>query len=319
MARFPVFNPETQVAFALRLAELDELQLTKALATAVGSVAITQLDAELGGFVSNEQLGRLAALGIRGETFFACPVILAANPRLLGYYRLLFGISQKEFYLGQMSPFKPMEVAGRLRPQVAEDLPQLCAALCETASLLLANLSEISRPGVRDLQLLTLGQQLKGGRLNEIGKAATRMVFARIRAAVADTAVEDETYDRIVLKNASGRIVTVAFSSDPDIAITEELTISVTNKLAVEIKGGTDVSNVHNRLGEAEKSHQKARAKGFTEFWTIINTAVSPAIAAQESPTTNLLFNLERIIDPSDSEWIRFRDELTSRLGVPSS
>ena len=46
--------------------------------------------------------------------------------------------------------------------------------------------------------------------------------------------------------NASGRRVTVSFSSDPDIAVTEKLTTSVTNKLAVEIKGGTDVTNVHN-------------------------------------------------------------------------
>ena len=43
------------------------------------------------------------------------------------------------------------------------------------------------------------------------------------------------------------------------------------NRIAIEIKGGTDVSNLHNRLGEAEKSHQNARLLGFTQFWTIIN------------------------------------------------
>ena len=26
----------------------------------------------------------------------------------------------------------------------------------------------------------------------------------------------------------------------------------------------------HNRIGEAEKSHQKAKAGGFTRYWTIL-------------------------------------------------
>jgi hypothetical protein len=32
--------------------------------------------------------------------------------------------------------------------------------------------------------------------------------------------------------------------------------------VAVEIKGGKDYSNIHNRIGEAEKSHQKAKKEG---------------------------------------------------------
>ena len=36
------------------------------------------------------------------------------------------------------------------------------------------------------------------------------------------------------------------------------------------IKGGTDKSNAHNRAGEAEKSHQKARQQDFRECWTLI-------------------------------------------------
>ncbi len=89
--------------------------------------------------------------------------------------------------------------------------------------------------------------------------------------------------------------------------------------LAVEVKGGTDVSNIHNRLGEAEKSHQKAKGKGFTECWTIINAAVDLTLAKRESPTTAQFFYLEKILDPGDPDWLAFRDQLTSRLGVPAS
>ncbi|MGZ6228614.1 MAG: XcyI family restriction endonuclease, partial [Candidatus Binataceae bacterium] len=61
------------------------------------------------------------------------------------------------------------------------------------------------------------------------------------------------------------------FGSDPDLKIQEELEPGqVHNKVAIEIKGGTDKSNAHNRAGEAEKSHQKARAQEFNDFWTII-------------------------------------------------
>jgi len=172
---------------------------------------------------------------------------------------------------------------------------------------------------IRDLQLLTLGAQLRGSRLNEIGRAATEVVFRRIHAAISPSAVISDSPLEIVLRNAAGRRVTIAFSSDPDIAVSEQLSSSVTRRLAIEIKGGTDGSNIHNRLGEAEKSHIKARDKGYTEFWTIKNVAMDQRVAAQESPTTNLFFDLDRIVDPADPEWTRFRDELTSRLGVPAS
>jgi hypothetical protein len=268
--------------------------------------------------LANDRLARLASFGLRAETFFPSVTLLEANPRLLGYYRLLYGLSQKSFY-GTLGRFKVMEERGLISRALAAELPALCSALCETGWLLLANLQSVSLERIRDLQLLTLGPQLRGGRLNVIGQAASTTVLRRIRAAVDDSVVVSETRDKIVVKNAAGRNITVAFSSDPDIAISEELSSSVANRLAIEIKGGTDVSNIHNRLGEAEKSHQKAKAKGFPEFWTITNAPVDARKAAQESPTTNLFFDLGRIIDPEDKEWTRFRDELTAKLGVPAS
>ncbi len=172
---------------------------------------------------------------------------------------------------------------------------------------------------IRDLQLLTLGTQLRGSRLNSLGAAAVAIVFARIRSAIAEAAIEAESRSAIHIRNAAGREVQITFSSDPDISLVEVLSAGTRQVLAIEVKGGTDVSNIHNRLGEAEKSHQKARAKGFREFWTIVNSPVDASVAAAESPSTNELFQLSRIIDPRDPEWLRLRDALTSRLGVPAS
>ncbi len=54
----------------------------------------------------------------------------------------------------------------------------------------------------------------------------------------------------------------IEFSSDPDVLITEKLQSGVRYILSIEVKGGTDASNIHNRLGEAEKSHLKAKKFG---------------------------------------------------------
>jgi hypothetical protein len=313
------FSVEAQIAFAARLREIESLNFAEGLSHTLQQVEIADIDREFARALPNERLRRLAMMGLRAETFFPCALLLEASPRLLGYYRLLYGISQKEFFRGAYGAFKSMEEMGTITPRARARLGDLCASLCEAGWQLLSNLPDVSVQSIRDLQLLTLGPQLRGGRLNAIGAAATRMVFQRLRMAIADDVIESQSEARIVLRNAAGRVVTVSFSSDPDIAITEALESSVRNVLAVEVKGGTDVSNIHNRLGEAEKSHQKAKQKGFTEFWTIINTAVDARVASEESPTTTAFFNLAQMIDPADAEWDRFRQLLTSRLGVPAS
>ena len=310
------FATTTQAAFAIRLQEIERLNLRSALAEAVGGLMISDLDSELGRLVTNDRLARLAASGLRGETFFPCPLVLTAAPRLLAYYRLLYGISQKQFSQRGYGRFLRMELDGAVSGRISGRLPELTSVLIDAGGQLLDNLPELSLGTFRDLQLLTLGQQLKGGRLNEIGAAATRLVFARIRAAVDEAAIVAESETSIEIHNDSGRRVVVSFSSDPDIAITEYTETIAIRRLAIEIKGGTDVSNVHNRLGEAEKSHQKARAKGFAEFWTIVNVGVDANVAFTESPTTKQFFELGRIIDRGDPEWARFRDQLAARLGI---
>ena len=315
---FERFEPETQIAFPQRLLDINALHLGPALAPAVASLEITELDTELARYVPHERLGRVAAAGLRGERLFPVPLVLQKAPRLIGYYRLLYGISQKSFYR-EFGPFKSMEDRGNISARALPDLASLCASLCETAWLLVENVADVDAARIRDLQLLTLGAQLRGGHLNKIGRVATAIVFKRIRAAIADSAIEEEDESYILVRNASALRVRIQFSTDPDIAISMELTSGFGNRLAVEIKGGTDVSNVHNRLGEAEKSHQKAQEQGFTEFWTIVNAPVDEETARRESPTTQEFFQLSEIIDPSNSEWVRFRDELTSRLGIPAA
>jgi thiamine biosynthesis protein ThiC len=57
--------------------------------------------------------------------------------------------------------------------------------------------------------------------------------------------------------------VLITFASDPDIIIREEMRADQFRHLvAIEVKAGSDFSTIHNRIGEAEKSHRKAKISG---------------------------------------------------------
>lgn len=88
---------------------------------------------------------------------------------------------------------------------------------------------------------------------------------------------------------------------------------------AIEIKSGTDVSNIHNRIGEAEKSHQKARQDGFTECWTVVNVARLDEIkASKESPTTNRFYLLPDLIVRSGKSYDDFRHRIQALTSIKS-
>ena len=116
--------------------------------------------------------------------------------------------------------------------------------------------------------------------------------------------------------NDSKRTVMIEFFSDPDVRITQKLESGVRPLVSMEIKGGTDASNIHNRVGEAEKSHQKAKNLNFFEFWTIIRVDVDSEVVKRESPTTTHFFHIDRIIDSSSPEHAQFKDLLAAMMGI---
>jgi len=248
------------------------------------------------------------------------PALLIANPRLLGYYRLLLGFSQKEFFnKGKLGRFKAMEEKGKISARVRPELADLCRAFASGASELLHEIGpeRLSLDLLDDLTLLTLGPQLRGCNNTKIGKLATQAVFELIHSLMAH-AVERETPTKLELRNASARTVIIAFSNDPDIIVVEEASKkSRRNIIAIEIKGGADQSNIWNRLGEAEKSHQSAKQRGFVEFWTIYNVPnLDLAKAHEKSPTTNRFYNLRDLLAPQSEALDDFRDRLISSVGI---
>ena len=256
-------------------------------------------------------------LVLRGETFFPVPCLLAARPELLGYYRLLYGISQKEFYKRGYSTFRSMEMENEVSDVNQGMLSQLCLSLCQTGSQLLVGVQPASFDAIHELQLLTIGPQLRGSQNNRIGSKATKEVFDLVGSLIGRRHIQSSTTQVIEVKNAAGRIVQIAFAPDPDITIIERIaTTEAMPNTSIEIKGGTDVSNVHNRIGEAEKSHLKAKAEGFTRFWTIVRARIDLEAAKQQSPTTTEFFNLDDIQDKSHAAYRRFRAVLHQVVGI---
>ena len=161
--------PKLQIDFAFALKRFRAVYLQSALLETVRDMDIAELDKQLAEYVPPADLATLAQYGLRAELLFAVPAVLEANPYLLGYYRLLMGYSQKEFYGRDkgfgVGYFKSMEEKGKTSKTAAADLPDLCVAFCATASALLAGVGplRVSRELLDDLTLLTVGPQLRGG------------------------------------------------------------------------------------------------------------------------------------------------------------
>jgi hypothetical protein len=278
--------------------------LMDALSEALGQLDPTVTRKQILAYVPVDAQKILAAAGIRDEHVFPVPTVLEKKPTLVGYYRLLLGISHKRFYRKgtDRGPFKSMETRGLFNPKKRPDLERFCTVMAENIAELVRQFSpKITARDVSELPLLTLGAQLYGTNNNVIGKFVVS---------------QDST--KSTVHNASKRKVIIALSSDPDIRIQEEFEGKLRNILAIEIKGATDVSNAHNRAGEAEKSHRKAKKQDFRDYWTIISLAgVDPTTLQQESPTTNSWFDVAQVLAREGNYWQEFRSRFAGAVGIP--
>ncbi|MGH9576741.1 MAG: XcyI family restriction endonuclease, partial [Terriglobales bacterium] len=117
----------------------------------------------------------------------------------------------------------------------------------------------------------------------------------------------------------AGREVVISLSGDPDIRLQERFGEELRNKVAIEIKGGTDKSNAYNRAGEAEKSHLRAKQQGFRDYWTVISKkSVDLDKLQSASPTTNSWFDAAQILGRDGQDWKQFRSRLAGEVGIPA-
>jgi hypothetical protein len=217
-----------------------------------------------------------------------------------------------------MGVLKSMEETGVMSTRQQTRIPEFCEAMAGPLSELVRQIPNITNRDLSELPLLTFGSQLQGSNNTEIGKKAMREVFAVIAEIVAKHIVKKEP-GRLTIKNSARRNVLITLAHDPDVRIEELVGKGLHHKVAIEVKGGTDVSNAHNRAGEAEKSHLKAKAAGFPEFWTIISKkGLDLSKLRAESQTTNHWFDVAEVLARKGADWQAFRERLAASVGIPA-
>ncbi|HEV8369565.1 MAG TPA: XcyI family restriction endonuclease [Pyrinomonadaceae bacterium] len=315
-------EPSRQIAFHQLLVGARKAWLIDALKAALSRINQGQVKRQLSSQVPEDVQKILASAGIRDEHVFPVPAILEAAPTLIDYYRLLLGVSQKAFYDSRtgLGKLKSMETRGQISLAQRAMLTDFCMAMTIKLAELVRQLSPtVTKRDLAELPLLTLGSQFQGAQNVDIGKQATLEVFLAIEEIVRSHIIERDERS-IKIRNAAGRLVVVSLTADPDVRIEEDFSGSMRKKVAIEIKGGTDKSNAHNRAGEAEKSHQKAKRQGFRDFWTIIAMKGLDATKLQgESPTTNSWFDVAQVLGRSGDDWDDFCSRLTDETGIPIS
>lgn len=313
--------PDAQVSFARLLRQFRDRCLQGVVTNVVAKLEIPALDRQLAEYVPASALAALAGHGLRAELVFPTPLVLIARPELLTYYRLLHGFSQKEFYRAgsDVSRFKAMEVSNVLTGKAAPHVPDLCRAFAVVGCDLLAGLGDqaLDSRFLDDLSLLTLGPQLRGGANVKAGAAGISAVFEAIHSIVKGAVVKADP-SRIELLNGAGRRVVIEFASDPDIVIQEQIADAhVRQAVAIEVKAGRDFSNIHNRIGEAEKSHLKARGRGFVECWTVVNVdKIDMLQARRESPSTDHFFRISDLSLGCGPAYEEFRNRVIGLTGI---
>jgi hypothetical protein len=292
-------------------------QLHPALSVAVHEVGVTRIDPELARLVPGDVLNHVASLGLRGERVFPIPSILTHSPLLIGYYRMLLGLSKKEFGSKRgYARWVTAEEVGVLRADLAASLDQFCAALIEPLVDLVAAVDVFDDRDLSDLALLTLGPTLQGGRNNVTGKGAAEAVFISIQSAVQPW-ITFSSLRVVRFSTPSGLPFELVAASDPDIRLGAGTGNAGTPLVAIEIKGGGDRSNAHNRAGEAEKSQIKARLAGYRHRWLVMVLGGVPReTLRQETPSTTKIFDADHIMHRSGPDWKAFRRDLERIIGA---
>lgn len=311
-----------QVRFHQALLAARRTWLKDALSETLAQIDPADVSAEIAAMAPKDARAILAASGVRDEYVFPTVVVLAKRPALLGYYRLLLGLPRKSFYAGGSgrSVFQSMETTDKLGKQQQKDLAELVTVMSEALADLVRLVSPAITPrDLDELPLLTLGSQLQGANNVLIGQEGTRAVFQSIRTIV-EKHLDSEDDNELVVKNAAGRLVRITLAADPDVRLREDMGDgSMSYKVAIEIKAGTDASNAYNRAGEAEKSHQAAERSGARDFWTIIaKKGADPEKLQGSSPRTRSWFDVSQVLAREGDDWDEFKRRVIEVTGIPN-
>ena len=210
-------GPSRQVQFYQLLVAARKEWLMDALSEALGKADPNIVKEQIIKYVPVEAQKVLAASGVRDEHVFPLPVVIETKPSLVGYFRLLLGIPQKSFYKGKtgMGAVRSMEETGLASPKQQRRISEFCEAMARPLAELVKQVPNITSKDIAELPLLTYGAQLQGSNNTAIGKKAMQDVFIAVSEVMGDHIVKQEP-DKLTVRNAAGRSVSISLAHDPD-------------------------------------------------------------------------------------------------------
>lgn len=255
-----------QIGFHQLLVAARKKYFMDALSEALATLDQNTIKIQIANYVPADVQKLLATAGLRDEYVFPVPAVVEAKPTVIGYYRLLLGAPQKTFYKGStgMGIFKSMEEMGTMSAKQKGYVPEFCTAMAGALADLVRQIPSFTERDLRELPLLTFGSQLQGSNNTQIGKKAMQEVFVAITEILEQAVIKKEP-NKLTLKNAAGRTVFVILAHDPDVCVQEQVENRIHSKVAIEVKGGTDVSNAHNRAGEVPPESETKGVQGFLD------------------------------------------------------
>ena len=299
------------------------LQLQPALARAVGEVGVTIIDGELRELVPAEALNHVAGLGLRGERVFPIPSVLEHAPPLIGYYRMLLGISKKEFQqtnkLGYGSVVGRRGARATMSPELVSALPRLCAAFIEPLVKVVYAMNTFDNRDLNDLALLTLGPTLQGGRNNVIGSRTSKAVFEALRAGRGGL-------DRFRQRTActvrgsqwaylciDRRGATLMFASTKPSRMAKKFPLSRSRSRVAKMPP--------TRITGRGKRRSLTSRRGFPVTitrWTIMVTrGLNQERLRQETPSSTELFDASEVMKRSGPGWKALRERFVETIDEP--
>jgi len=198
--------------------------------------------------ISPEAKAAADHLGLVPSEIFANPEVVAKNPNLLKYYRLLACLPAKG--LAQI----------RKKSTKSSRVQDICILLNQFLSRLVAATGRTSRETLLATMHAEAGSEWQGTWVNNIGKASALELehiitqFANKKGLVAVAVGDAPTPEENVIMLKSG--TTIVFGSEPDVEFRNRAKELI---CVIEIKGSADRAGAQTRLGETKKSFTKAK------------------------------------------------------------
>lgn len=255
--------------------------------------------------ISLTAMEKAKAAGLKPHLVFCHPEVIAANPRLVLYYRCLSAISQKGItkLLGSVVPYE-----SGTRTSIP---PERALLLARTLNCLISAILD-SEPTPAFTVLLALFPaaytvELDGSWRGQIGQRIGRQVKELLvtdlleRGHISHPLLSlPELLTKNVFTLDNG--YRLAFGSEPDVAIYDPDDILA---CAIEVKGGMDEAGALERYGATKKSFDTALARNPRVLTVYLASCITPTVRQRINADRMVreAFDLaEVLLDPTSRE-----------------